>query len=120
MDDAFLSLIRPPEGVDSASRAHRFVVRNGEVLVADDGEWPYGLAAELDLDVGEEPLFLGTLKGEPVWAVGVDADVDMPTGLRFEPLMALATRLPADRWALAGRAVQVVEWQRTHRFCGRC
>ena len=23
-------------------------------------------------------------------------------------------------WTVAGRAVQLVEWQRTHRFCGRC
>ena len=23
-------------------------------------------------------------------------------------------------WMVAGRAVQLVEWQRTHRFCGRC
>ena len=23
-------------------------------------------------------------------------------------------------WAVAGRAVQLVEWARTHRFCGRC
>jgi NAD+ diphosphatase len=25
-----------------------------------------------------------------------------------------------ETWTVAGRAVQLVEWDRTHRFCGRC
>ena len=37
------------------------------------------------------------------------------TGLR-----ALFLRLPEATLALAARAFQVVEWDRTHRFCGRC
>jgi NAD+ diphosphatase len=39
----------------------------------------------------------------------------MLTGLR-----ALFLRLPEATLALAARAFQVVEWDRTHRFCGRC
>src|SRR2546421_7372393 len=34
--------------------------------------------------------------------------------------MALAARLDEAEWTLAGRAVQLTEWDRTHRFCGRC
>jgi NAD+ diphosphatase len=123
MDDLFLSMMRPPDGVDSTSRAHWFVVRNGEVLVGDGDSWPYGSVIELRLDrvdAENEPLFLGTLGGEPVWATGVGGDIEPPSGLHFEQLMALAARLPGERWALAGRAIQLVEWERTHRFCGRC
>ena len=29
-------------------------------------------------------------------------------------------RAGAVRWSVAGRAVQIVEWARTPRFCGRC
>ena len=29
-------------------------------------------------------------------------------------------RAGEDAWLAAGRAVQLVEWGRTHRFCGRC
>ena len=36
------------------------------------------------------------------------------------PLMGLHGRVDDMRWTLAGRAVQLVEWDRTHRFCGRC
>src|ERR1700759_4200647 len=34
--------------------------------------------------------------------------------------MALGTQLDRDQWLLAGRAVQLVEWARTSRFCGHC
>ena len=36
------------------------------------------------------------------------------------PLMGLYGRVDDARWTLAGRAVQLVEWERTTRFCGRC
>jgi NAD+ diphosphatase len=34
--------------------------------------------------------------------------------------MALWGHVDDTMWTLAGRAVQLVEWDRTHRFCGRC
>jgi NAD+ diphosphatase len=120
MSDAFLSMIRPPEGVGPTGPAHWFVVRNGEVLVGEQGLWPHRSAADLGLGIGDEPLFLGFLEGEPVWTAGVGVETEPPDGLTFEHLLALAARLPDHQWALAGRAVQLVEWERTHRFCGRC
>jgi NAD+ diphosphatase len=120
MSDAFLSMIRPPAGVGPGGPAYWFVVRNGEVLVSGHGLWPHGLAADLPPGVDHEPLFLGSLEGQPVWAAGVAVETEAPDGLIFEHLLALAARLPDHQWALAGRAVQLVEWERTHRFCGRC
>ena len=35
-------------------------------------------------------------------------------------LCALYGRAGEAAWLAAGRAVQLVEWARTHRFCGRC
>ena len=40
--------------------------------------------------------------------------------MAFETLRPLWSMLDEDTWAVAGRAVQIVEWDRTHRFCGRC
>src|SRR4051812_21010722 len=67
--------------------------------------------------------FLGTLHGEPCVAVNLDSGsvVDSaPRGWRFSGLRALFFRVPEPLLALAGRAFQVVEWDRTHRFCGQC
>jgi NAD+ diphosphatase len=35
-------------------------------------------------------------------------------------LRALFLRLPEPLLAIAARAFQVIEWDRTHRYCGRC
>jgi len=43
-----------------------------------------------------------------------------PAGCRFAGLRALFLRLPEPLLAIAARAAQVVEWDRTHRYCGRC
>ena len=59
--------------------------------------------------------FVGVLDGRAVWAV--DAE---PAGGAGVPLMGMWGTVDEVIWTVAGRAVQLVEWDRTHRFCGRC
>ena len=40
--------------------------------------------------------------------------------MQFAGLRSLFLRVPEPILATAARAFQVVEWDRTHRFCGRC
>ena len=61
-------------------------------------------------------LFLGTLGGRHCWAVEVGPDEQRD----LTDLYSLWGRVDEVRWKLAGRAVQLLEWQRTHAFCGRC
>jgi NAD+ diphosphatase len=61
--------------------------------------------------------FLGTFDGVACWAADVEGESGDPG---FQPLMALAARMDEFEWAIAGRAVQLAEWDRTHRYCGRC
>ncbi len=63
--------------------------------------------------------FLGLLDGVPVWAAGFDAPVTSDD-FQAQNLFSLSAQLDTGTWALAGRAVQIVEWHRTHQFCGRC
>jgi NAD+ diphosphatase len=65
------------------------------------------------------PIYLGHLDGEHWWAQEVlagELEADAP----FEPLFMVAARQGTDAFLAAGRAVQLVDWDRTHRFCGRC
>ena len=41
-------------------------------------------------------------------------------GAAFHGLRPLWSLVDEELFGLAGRAVQIVEWDRTHRFCGRC
>jgi NAD+ diphosphatase len=102
---------------DDWSGAVTVLVRQGQVVVLD--EHPQDVAP------GAPRHVLGILDGAGCWAVDAEdvedgggfGGVDL-TGLI--PLMGLHGRVDEVRWTLAGRAVQMVEWDRTHRFCGRC
>ena len=61
--------------------------------------------------------YLGRLGGHDCWACTMP---EVPAGWRTVPLRAAMMQFPAPLMALAGRAAQVLEWDRTHRHCGVC
>ncbi len=66
-------------------------------------------------------LYLGQLAGTGCWAAEAPADAAAPPpGLAWEGLRALFTVLEDAHFALAGRAIQLLDWDRNHRYCGRC
>jgi NAD+ diphosphatase len=87
----------------------------GDVLVFEVGT---GTVLVRDGDTGEveAAIFLGVLDERPCWAIGIDGE----PGPGSVPLMGLYGQVDEVTFTVAGRAVQLVEWDRTHRFCGRC
>ncbi|HEU4441161.1 MAG TPA: NUDIX-like domain-containing protein, partial [Burkholderiales bacterium] len=72
---------------------------------------------------GSEPartLYLGRLGGVDCWTAELPANAAAPAGLSWEGLRPLFSVLDDDHFALAGRALQLLEWDRNHQFCGRC
>lgn len=66
-------------------------------------------------------LYLGRLGGVDCWAAELAKDSPAPApGHSWEGLRALFTVLDDAHFALAGRALQLIDWDRTHQFCGRC
>ncbi|HEX5611078.1 MAG TPA: NAD(+) diphosphatase [Burkholderiales bacterium] len=68
----------------------------------------------------ERALYIGSLQGTPCFAVEAPKDAHAPQGYGWAGLRSLFTVLPDAHFALAGRAIQLIDWDRTHRFCGRC
>ncbi len=64
-------------------------------------------------------LYLGTLGDRPCHAAEA-SDASPPPGLRFESMRGLWTRLDERLLGVAGHALQLIEWDRAHQFCGRC
>jgi NAD+ diphosphatase len=62
---------------------------------------------------------VGVLDETCWYAVDVPAGADPSDGAAVD-LRAYHGRAGEDAWLAAGRAVQLVEWARTHRYCGRC
>jgi NAD+ diphosphatase len=69
---------------------------------------------------GTGGIFLGVLDGRHCWAVDAGPDGDGGARDDVTDLYRLWSSVDEPTWALAGRAVQLVEWQRNHQFCGRC
>ena len=61
--------------------------------------------------------YLGRLDGLDCWALRLAA---APPGWEALPLRAAMMALPEPLMGLAGRAAQVLEWDRAHAFCGVC
>lgn len=72
-------------------------------------------------DFGPLPasVAVGAWQGRPCLAADVAAFPDLP-GAEPTPLRAVFAQAGAEAFALAGRAVQLLDWQANHRFCGRC
>jgi len=64
--------------------------------------------------------YLGQLGERPCYAVGLDEDTLPPPGMAFVALRRLYGQVCETLFQIAGRAVQIVEWDRTNRFCSRC
>jgi len=66
-------------------------------------------------------LYLGRLQGVDCWAAELPKDAEAPApGHSWEGLRTLFSVLDDAQFALSGRALQLVDWDRTHQFCGRC
>ena len=113
----FESLVALPPSEDPTGLW--YLVGNGaSVLVDREGRPPFGLRSPVE--TAEPPIFMGVLDGVSTWAVGTNEPSNVPEGHEWSPLRALGAQLDTPSWMLAGRAVQLVEWARTSRFCGRC
>ncbi len=64
--------------------------------------------------------YLGRLDNRDCFAAEVAEGTAPPAGMAFEGLRQVYGRLDEDLFWIAARAVQVVDWDRTHQFCGRC
>jgi NAD+ diphosphatase len=88
-------------------------VRGAQVAM-DDVDYP--------LDASRRGVvFVGTISGRHCWAVDVDSDtLGLGEPGPFVDLMTLFGEVDEAKWIAAGRAVQLIDWARTHRYCGRC
>src|SRR5205823_14269946 len=75
------------------------------------------VALGADFEAGH---YLGRMADLDFYALELDPDLAVPTETTLEGLRALYGRLPEDYFSIAGRAVQILLWDSTHRFCGRC
>ena len=117
----FISEMIPPQ--ERTGPAWWFAFQENKLLVYKESSGvnlpcSVGLV-ELGLTFSSEH-YLGRLDDRPCYAVEVAEGIIPPAGMVFEGLRQVYGRLDEDLFWIAARAVQIVDWDRTHRFCGRC
>jgi NAD+ diphosphatase len=96
-------------------------VSGGVGLLVRESNGQTALPEEAIARSGEgPPLYLGTLNGADCWATIWGEGRPAPEGFAFRSLRSLYGALPDEVFVISGRALQLVEWEQTHRFCGRC
>jgi NAD+ diphosphatase len=63
---------------------------------------------------------VGMWDGTYCRATWVPKDAQAPEGHAFKGMRSLFGRVDEAMLAVAGRAFQIADWARTHRFCGAC
>jgi NAD+ diphosphatase len=119
--DQFVPLITAPTSLDRP--ALWFVFQGNQLLVA-------GADARASVPIAHDPAelgiailrrqYLGAYDGCHCFSAEAPLDVAAPEGLNWSGLRPLFGLLDDPLFAIAGRAVQVVDWDRSHQFCGRC
>jgi NAD+ diphosphatase len=94
-----------------------FVLDERQQVLLVDGRVPTGTEPPTDETARH---LLGIQDGIPVWAIQAPRYAEVPEAGEWANLRSLFGRVDDGDWVLAGRAVQVVAWDRDHRFCGRC
>ncbi len=109
--------------VPEPGRALWFVFRETSLLVSSDRARPTVPHAGSPAALGLAPLrtqYLGRLGLDHCYSCELDTAVEAPAGYEFRGLRSVFGTMDDRHYALAGRALQIVDWDRTHQFCGRC
>jgi len=64
--------------------------------------------------------FLGTFGDSGCFLAEVEEHTSDPQGMIFQEFRPLLGLLSDEMFSIAGRAYQILYWDRTHQFCGRC
>lgn len=105
-----------------------FVFKNGEVLIEGKEDKlliPDRKKINKYLGGMNHIHYIGRLKGKhcygaelgEVWNVEGEMTSE---GLNFKSLRSLASQATEDIFSVAGRAIQVINWDKDHKYCGRC
>ena len=101
-----------------------FMFKDAELLVRiePDGS-PAIPSASNPRVLGLEPVrwqYLGTLADRHCCSAELPVDAGLPPSMELRGLRSLYGAIPEDQFWAAARAVQIVDWDRCHQFCGRC
>ena len=110
--------------IDTSFRAHNslnasaspvYVFFNNELLIKGANAGPL-LFEQVEGHCSAEPLYVGEYQGQAYYTVELDS---VPSGFETIRLWDLLNT-ESFLFNVAGRAMQLLAWEKTHQFCGFC
>jgi NAD+ diphosphatase len=117
----FVPAVRPPDS--QKPHGYWFVFQENRMLVRVEQRRASPPVCDELQSLGVRPVrtqYLGTLGKHSCYSAELADEVRPPEGMRFEQLRGLWGSLPEELFWIAGRAFQIVDWDRNHQYCGRC
>jgi NAD+ diphosphatase len=119
--ERFTALVTPP--ADRTGSALWFAFQGAQILVMREAQSASVPSARDMRDLGLSPKrsqYLGILGEQHCFACELEEGCTPPEGMQWSGLRALFGAIDDSLFAVAGRAFQIVDWDRSHQFCGRC
>jgi len=122
------SLIKPVLSGTSSEKpvsesALWFIFYENKLLVEKKGEGEIVVCFTPPIERGLSPIFsrhIGNYQQTDIYVAEIAAPFILPDTFQFMKLQTLLGKIGRDYFALAGRAVQIIHWNRDYKFCGRC
>jgi len=118
---SFESGIIPPEG--NMDNDLWFLFYNNKLLVRQDGD-KIVIPSYSDIQTNKFNIsfnhYLGKYHGRSCFAGELAADITDKTNFSLKELRPLIGVIEEEMFLIAGRAIQIINWDLTHKYCGRC
>jgi len=114
---------RYPEPETPPESGVLWIIVKGSGVGVTPGDFPTVLSPRNPADDGctvERVQYLGHRGNTPVYTAELGEGTRLPSGLEYSGVRELFGKIPDEELALAGLAVQIIDFDRTTQFCGRC
>jgi NAD+ diphosphatase len=121
MPEEYVPLVVAPQ--ERSEPAFWFVFQGSKIAVLSGAGRPEPPCCEDLARHGLHPvrtLYLGLYRGRHCYAAEVDEAQPLPADWTLQGLRELFAQVDDPLAALAGRASQLLAWERDHRYCSRC
>ena len=108
--------------VDEDATAYWLLYKGNKILTLENK----GQFALPDIDLNKLNMklvrrqYLGRVEGRSCYVAELTPDTVAPEGMSFYDLRRLLGQIPDDYFFLAGRAFQILHWDRSHQYCSLC
>ncbi len=111
----FKAAIHPPETY-SETFSYWFIFCANKLLVSANGKM---LPSSHSL-ILNNVLYMGTLKGIHLFSGEIQDEIEPADGYIWSSLRPLHATLDESIFSIAGRALQLIQWNRSNKYCGYC